>query len=558
MAQNSASENNNGMFSDQQQQYIEPSVITQSNPPQSNDQITSSSSSGKDSQSILDAVLRSGTLESTKPDPASHSRNQMISNDAFPVPPCLSPTEPTSKKRQRSKSMGIPHNTTKSAKVSAKNKLVWNPTVLAAPVSVPAPKSPSPQSSCCFQHLPPINRSTLAELSIKKILHNPKLRHEIVFETKLEFRPKTMAEIDPVKLENAQYYWSRIEKDLANYDLFKNRFNCANNPSASRISRLVVEIKGMLLDILDDLEHPHLSRSISDIDDQLVLQQLRTGSFNPSAFTDPLIEIMLIIAKKERHPRIQSLSGLVDAGNYTAAFKDVLYCLEQIKMDIANSSIENFRTFLKSTSVSFEKNQFANYLNSKPEFPIFNSWWSSCLDKYKPKHTAMFSIFLAGFHDLLLDPSLKIPELFYMDEARISAFRSEISIIVQNSLLLFGFDQYAKNNPAQLLDRARFVSQLLLRPPTLSLDFLDTEDDKFIDFITSFVANSRPASNITSRRLTSISCDLISGAIDDPIPEFKRFCLDVFAVPIHSFFKRISMVSCHHWSVYGDYYVSFN
>ncbi|KAI0345793.1 Tcp11-domain-containing protein [Trametopsis cervina] len=61
-------------------------------------------------------------------------------------------------------------------------------------------------------HSPPINRETLKELDLEAILRNPQLRHDLLFDPGLQFRPT----FSPRKRNIAESYWVAIVRELEN------------------------------------------------------------------------------------------------------------------------------------------------------------------------------------------------------------------------------------------------------------------------------------------------------------------------------------------------------
>ncbi|KAI0086511.1 T-complex protein 11-domain-containing protein [Irpex rosettiformis] len=59
-------------------------------------------------------------------------------------------------------------------------------------------------------HQPPINRETLKELDLEAILRNPQLRHDLLFDPGLQFRPT----FSPRKRNIAESYWIAIVREL--------------------------------------------------------------------------------------------------------------------------------------------------------------------------------------------------------------------------------------------------------------------------------------------------------------------------------------------------------
>ncbi|OSD07230.1 Tcp11-domain-containing protein [Trametes coccinea BRFM310] len=77
----------------------------------------------------------------------------------------------------------------------------------SVPVSPIDPCSLSPHIP---PHQPPINRETLKELDLDAILRNPQLRHDLLFDSGLQFRPTSSRR----KRDAADQYWLAIVREL--------------------------------------------------------------------------------------------------------------------------------------------------------------------------------------------------------------------------------------------------------------------------------------------------------------------------------------------------------
>ncbi|KAJ1672327.1 cAMP-mediated signaling protein sok1, partial [Spiromyces aspiralis] len=105
--------------------------------------------------------------------------------------------------------------------------------------------------------LPPINRHTLRELDIKNILHNPKLRHEIAFEAKLEFRPNPSPEMARYKESLSRFYWRQLDKECRAAAAATRGFRSGmgSHPSLNAwLVELIVEAREILYEMLSDPE----------------------------------------------------------------------------------------------------------------------------------------------------------------------------------------------------------------------------------------------------------------------------------------------------------------
>jgi hypothetical protein len=61
---------------------------------------------------------------------------------------------------------------------------------------------------------PPITRQTLKELDLHEILKNPQLRHDIVFDANVQFRPNFDGERGRKKKEFGNKYWYAVQKEI--------------------------------------------------------------------------------------------------------------------------------------------------------------------------------------------------------------------------------------------------------------------------------------------------------------------------------------------------------
>ncbi|CAO1637852.1 unnamed protein product [Parajaminaea phylloscopi] len=61
---------------------------------------------------------------------------------------------------------------------------------------------------------PPITRATLRELDLSEILKNPQLRHDIVFDANVQFRPNFDGERGRKKREACERYWKAVAREI--------------------------------------------------------------------------------------------------------------------------------------------------------------------------------------------------------------------------------------------------------------------------------------------------------------------------------------------------------
>jgi hypothetical protein len=71
---------------------------------------------------------------------------------------------------------------------------------------------------------PPVTKRTLSELDVNRIIHNPKLRHDINFDPDLHFRPNLDGEKGRRKTEKAAGFWETMRTQLRKYITNREQF----------------------------------------------------------------------------------------------------------------------------------------------------------------------------------------------------------------------------------------------------------------------------------------------------------------------------------------------
>ncbi|KAL0961045.1 hypothetical protein HGRIS_006034 [Hohenbuehelia grisea] len=289
----------------------------------------------------------------------------------------------------------------------------------AWPPSTPSRRRPPPpQATIDLNALhipslqPPINRQTLRELDLENILQNPQLRHDLLFDPGLQFRPITGRR----KRENTEGYWSTVLQELetgctcVSFDMRGKPHSticaCSQVPlppvnrvyvyvpskcaltirTPSRLLPLLSEFLEVLVLVIQPLsstsgvcvnpktyeaqmqEHSvHAAYLRSLIDPQLIEQQLRHSTFDPSGLfqavgtvlkrhcapmRDRAVEFMIQIAHS------CAPGGVGRRADAVKALRTCMDILELMKLDIANHQIQSLRPFLIKSSGKFEWKTF--------------------------------------------------------------------------------------------------------------------------------------------------------------------------------------------------------
>ncbi|KAF7346279.1 Vacuolar ATP synthase subunit B [Mycena sanguinolenta] len=289
--------------------------------------------------------------------------------------------------------------------------------------------SPIPMIDLNSAHIPPahppINRNTLKELDLDVIIRNPQLRHDLLFDPGLQFRPTNARR----KTERAEKYWAAITTELetgctcVSFDMGSKPHPtvcaCAHvSPSLnpvrafpptlhvvtlrmpSRIRALLDEFLEVLLLVIQPLSNiagAHVSPTMSQqaehvaqaayirsvFDPALIEQELKHNLFDPSGLFRAIgVTLQGHCAPMRDHDvelMVQVAQTCAPGGKGTKAdaVRAVRMCmdiLELMKLDIANHQLQTLRPFLMRTSGQFELPQAQGRgtlptVSSPPEYP---------------------------------------------------------------------------------------------------------------------------------------------------------------------------------------------
>lgn len=261
-------------------------------------------------------------------------------------------------------------------------------------------------------HQPPINRETLKELDLEAILRNPQLRHDLLFDPGLQFRPTFSRR----KRDLAESYWVAVVRELetgctcTTLDLqgkvIERRCICASIPlpaekpirayspaggfvtvrSPSRLRPLLAELLEVLASIIrpvvlrpadlcvqanvtsaQEQNDSHVAYLRSILDADLIQQEIEHGVFDPSGVFKAIGDIMRCYCAPMRDQAVNQMVALADScspgGNGTKAdaVRAIRLCfeiLELMKLDVANHQLQTLRPYLVRNATDFELKMF--------------------------------------------------------------------------------------------------------------------------------------------------------------------------------------------------------
>ncbi|KAF9468539.1 T-complex protein 11-domain-containing protein [Collybia nuda] len=303
------------------------------------------------------------------------------------------------------------------------------PKFSADPSSPVVPSIPIDTNSIHIPSLHPlINRQTLKELDLDAILRNPQLRHDLLFDPGLQFRPTCSRR----KRDMSEKYWAAIGQEVdtgctcVSFDLHGKPHPvlcaCTQIPSPpsspvvayasppnaftlrmpSRIRALLSEFLEVLLLVIQPLssisgmyvnpntfksqmeEHAAQAAHIRTIfDPALIEQELRHELFDPSGLFRAIGATLKGHCAPMRDRAVEAMVQAAQAcapggtGSKLEAVTAVRMCmeiLELMKLDIANHQLQTLRPFLIRTSGQFELKTFKNRKTGNSSIQITREW----------------------------------------------------------------------------------------------------------------------------------------------------------------------------------------
>ncbi|EDO18079.1 hypothetical protein Kpol_1045p66 [Vanderwaltozyma polyspora DSM 70294] len=290
--------------------------------------------------------------------------------------------------------------------------------------------------------LPPVNTHCLKEIEVQEIAKNAQLRHDIVFDPNLQFRPNLDGNLGIKKKELADEYWKEVENEIFVYQKRRDVFE-------SRRTRLV-PIFDNLRNIILTIVAPKDAQMVKNIlETSVCVQGIITGSLDILQLADWICKIlkghcapMRDTFMKQLYSKFEEATTEDSLSKFVGAIRFLFHVLEIMKLDVANHQIRLLRPALVSNTVEFERQYYQTILstpNNKliPSFDWFKIKYNEEVTKGKliagqttPQLLYRFNIRnileLASCHNMVQS----YPVALGFDRSRLILLRTNIRQIV--------------------------------------------------------------------------------------------------------------------------------
>lgn len=294
-------------------------------------------------------------------------------------------------------------------------------------------------------HEPPVTKHTLSELDVSKIIHNPKLRHDINFDPELHFRPNLDGEKGRRKQQRASQFWDLLEKQLSafvNHDT-RMQFMAECGPGKDWcLPELLKAVKEIIQTLVPARDRLYLDEGLN-VD--LIMQQFYRGVADLEKLALWLSRVLKSHCAPMRDEWVDEMYRQLSAGNaegdmrkLVQGMRSLLSVLEAMKLDVANHQIRCLRPVLIEDTVNFEQKFFLKKFNTgRVDRHIVRSWFKRAeieLGNTEQVRSTQQSfgdaaIFMNALSRLVL-PSVpattNLPNTFLFDEERIVKLRSDV------------------------------------------------------------------------------------------------------------------------------------
>ncbi|KAI1171328.1 camp-mediated signaling protein Sok1 [Nemania sp. FL0916] len=360
---------------------------------------------------------------------------------------------------------------------------------------------------------PPVTKATLSELDVAKIIHNPRLRHDINFDPDLHFRPNLDGEKGRRKQQKADQFWDTLRDQLQQFitdrDGFIRRYGNGEDWSLPLLLRSVKEIIQTLVPARDRL---YLDEGLNV---ELIMQQFSRGMADLEKLASWLSGVLKSHCAPMRDEWVDQMYSQLTNGNRTnnmaelvQGLRNLLSVLEAMKLDVANHQIRCLRPILIEDTVHFEQRFFLKKMrDGKVDTRSAQIWYSQLSAVQNPTSVQAFGDMAVFFEELIsmIMPSNArhyptLPSTFLFDEERIFKLRCDVldAINLEVCMRLYEGYETAGRNVWHLDATSAVPSPYLVTPLSDALGFLSARTEDEGSEFNFNASTSRPSSMVFS------------------------------------------------------------
>ncbi|KAF9870512.1 camp-mediated signaling protein sok1 [Colletotrichum karsti] len=351
---------------------------------------------------------------------------------------------------------------------------------------VPEPKAPAPRPSRPLE--PPVTKGTLSELDVCKIMHNPKLRHDINFDPELHFRPNLDGDKGKRKQHKADLFWNTLQEQLVEFMSQPEAFYASHGQGDDWcLPSLLRAVKDIIQTLVPQRDRVYLDEGLN-VD--LLMQQFYRGIADLEKLAQWLSRVLKSHCAPMRDEWVDQMYSQLSSGNRTnnveelvKGMKSLLSVLEAMKLDVANHQIRCLRPILIEGTIPFERKFFEKKIQgNKLDVTQANAWYRDAEDRYSTSISPIaahsfgeMSVFFESISRLVL-PSVSekaLPNTFIFDEERFIKLRADMLDAINLEVCMRMYDDLERVGRIPLFanSMSRFEDETGGRPLSMTPDF---------------------------------------------------------------------------------------
>ncbi|KAF8475023.1 T-complex protein 11-domain-containing protein [Kalaharituber pfeilii] len=313
------------------------------------------------------------------------------------------------------------------------------------------------------QHIPPVNLKTLRELELSEFYRNPKLRHDVVFDSQLHFRPNNDGTRGLKKKVDSHGYWQLV---LVECEVLLNASKrkgpgARSHERPMKIPILLATMRDILLTLVPRADREEVEQSL---DPELLMQQLEHGILDLKRMSLWLARIFKAHCAPMRDQwvdlMVSQFARGVDKGDNRAlmeGWKSIFGILEAMKLDVANHQIRTLRPHLIATAVVFEQSYFQSRIDQgRLDIHEPRQWYQEYYAKYKELGGGEDHVdcFMQATLDMVTpSKESRFPATFVFDYERLDCLRDDIREATCQRLCTLLFRQLALGAKREVEDK---------------------------------------------------------------------------------------------------------
>lgn len=334
---------------------------------------------------------------------------------------------------------------------------------------------------------PPVTKATLSELDVNKIIHNPKLRHDINFDPELHFRPNLDGERGRKKQDKANQFWNALLEQLILFVTDRPGFQ-AQHPDAENwcLPQLLRAVREIIQTLVPQRDREFLNEGLNV---ELLMQQFNKGIADLEKLALWLSGILKLHCAPMRDEWVDEMYNELSSGNrnndmqeLVKGMRTLLGVLEAMKLDVANHQIRCLRPVLIEDTVHFEQRFFVRKIQGgKLNLDSAKIWYQNAksmapLEYLDSRHSyaqafGETAVFFFATTKLIL-PSTPVevpnanvcPNTFVFDEERLLKLRSDMYDTICLEICMRQFEELEHMADFQLSMNFNFNAPMSSRP----------------------------------------------------------------------------------------------